>query len=132
MNLKQLAISTVLVGIVLNAMDTIVYGFALKSTFAGIAGFHNDAGMLPWFIVGDFIGALVMSWFYGIVRGSFSSGSKFGMVTGIVMTFPGMLVINMMITGSPYYLGWIFVIYGVVEYTIAGTVLGMLNKPKAA
>ena len=78
MSAKRLLLGTVVLGVVMNLLDVLVHGFALASINPTIEGARMEDWMMPWFVVGDFISAFMLTWFYGIVRGSFSSGWKFG------------------------------------------------------
>ena len=132
MNIKQLLLGTLVVGLVANICDMVFYGFLLSPVLKGIEGMNQDEGMLKWFIIGDFVFVFMVTWYYGIVRGSFSSGLKFGVITGFFLSFPMQLFWGMMMKGHPYWLSWVNVVYGVLWGAIVGWVLGMLFKPKAA
>lgn len=132
MNVKQLLISTLVVGVLANVFDGVLFGVVFKSTLDGIAGANNDPSLIVWYISSDFALALILAWFYGIVRGSFSSGAKFGMVTGIVVSFPMQLVMGAMIKGWPLWFSVVGTIISIAEFTIYGLLIGLLNKPKAA
>ncbi len=132
MSAKRLLLGTVILGVVMNLLDVLLHGFALASINPTIEGARMEDWMMPWFIVGDFISALMLTWFYGIVRGSFSSGWKFGAVTALVFSFPYQLMNGMMIKGFPYWLSWVFIAVMVIEWGIFGCILDRLFQRKTA
>lgn len=135
MNIKQVLIGTVVLGIILNVFDGIVWGWLLGPSMSGIAGMSDMNGMAAYWIIGDFVGAAVFTWFFGVVGSVFSSGWKYGLATAFVVSVPTMILFPMMIKGYPSWLMWFGIAYSLVEYAVLGQILvslsKMINKSKA-
>lgn len=135
MNPKKFLLAFIIVGVVFNVLDGLIHGGILGSTYKELTFMRKDDPIV-WYIVLDFVVALVLVWVYEKVKGSFArsmgGGALFGFYAGVLVTFPAMLGMKLMITDFPYYLSWVWVISGVVCYTIAGLIIGAIYKEKAA
>jgi len=137
MNVKKLLLATLVVGIVANVLDFIVHGQILAGAYYSqlTSLFRQDIPM-AWFIIGDFVAALVFVWVYDRVYGSFGGGSKggatYGLYAGVLVNFPTWLFAAGMYVGFPYGLGWIWVIWGIIYMVILGAVAGVMYKKEAA
>lgn len=138
MSTKHLLLGTLILGVVGNIFDMIFHGGILGSTYATISAMSEMAnkGGMVWFIIADFVGAFLFTWFYSKVQVAFEKTSNgammYGLFLGIVLTIPGMLYESLMYNGFPYWLSWVWVIGGIIHYTIYGLILGMIVKPKKA
>src|SRR3990172_3590957 len=129
MNVKKLLLATLVVGIVANVLDFIVHGQILAGAYYSqlTSLFRQDIPM-AWFIIGDFVAALVFVWVYDRVYGSFGGGPKggatYGLYAGVLVNFPTWIFMNLLVIGFPYSLAWIWTIYGIVWCVVAGAVAG--------
>jgi hypothetical protein len=131
-------IAVAVTGVAMNVVDTIFQGYLFAAPiyerYAGV--FRQDASLMPFYIVGDFVAVLVVAWLYLKVRGSFDAGLRggaiFGFYVGMVMSFPMYHFAQLMIEGFPYWVAWVFTFYGIFWGVATGTLLGKLLEPKAA
>jgi uncharacterized membrane protein YeaQ/YmgE (transglycosylase-associated protein family) len=134
MNVKKFLLAVLAVGIVMNVLDGVVHGALLKGWYDTLTFFKKDTSP-AWFIIMDFINALVLVWVYEKVKTSFAQGpaggALFGFYAGVLLNFPTVIGMFIMINGIPYGLAWLWTIMGIVWYTIAGVVIGLIYKPKS-
>jgi hypothetical protein len=138
MNLKKLLIAFIAVGVVVNVYDFLVYGVLLRGTLESEplrAVFKPMVENMVWYIIADFVAALVFVWVYARVYDSFGGGVKggltFGIYGGIFLTFPTAIVIYLSIAGIPYWFSWAWIAIGIVWCIIAGIVAGALYTKQA-
>jgi hypothetical protein len=132
MNVKKLLVAALVVGVVLNVYDYVVHVVLLQGTYESLPDLFRQDSPVTWLVIGDFIAALVLVWFYDRVRGSFGAGVRggatFGLYAGVLLGFPAQLFANMMFVGFPYSLGWYWVIgiigWGILGGATAGAVYG--------
>ena len=137
MNVKKWLIATIAVGIVVNVYDGVTHGWLLRGTYMDLPNLFRQDGPLAWFVVGDFVAAAVLVWFYDRVYSSFggglAGGAKFGLYAGVLLGFPAQLFQSAMYVGFPYSLAWIWVFliigWGLVAGAVAGAVYGPDAKP---
>ena len=119
------------VGALANVMDWLVFGTMLKNAFNAIEGVRPQDSVNPaWWIVLDFVGIAVFTWFYTVVRSSFSSGWAYGAATAVVVTVPSAFSYVVIIKGWPYYLCWVFIAVSIVEYAVYGMLVDKLMGKK--
>jgi hypothetical protein len=132
MNVKKLLVTTVVLGIVLNVLDAVAHGMILRDRYLALPGLFRQDAHLYWFVIGDFVAALVVVWVYDRVYGSFGGGPKggatFGFYMGVLVSFPTWLFMRLLFVGFPYSLAWIWTIWGIVLGVVAGAVTGALYK----
>jgi len=137
MNVKKLLLATLVVGVVANVLDWIVHGTILQgSYYSQMPGLFRQDAPFAWFIIGDFVWALVFVWVYARVYSSFSGGAKggatYGLYAGVLVNFPMNLFFNLTFKDFPYGLAWIWTIWGIIAFVIVGAVAGALYKKEAA
>ena len=136
MNAKQLLMGTLVIGVVWNILDFIIQGMLLKSTYAGITGFVSMDSISPvyWILI-DFLGALILVWFYGKVMSSFERGTKgavlYGIYFGFITSIPANIFPALTVKDFPSWLAFLWTVMFIIYGAIAGYILGMMNKPKA-
>ena len=130
MDFKKFLTIGIAVGIVANLLDFLVHGHLLTDFYAH-SPFRQDTNV-AWMVIGDFVAAFVFAWFYLVVAGSFapgvSGGATMGFYTGVLVNFPAAIFMYLMFEGFPYFLSWIWIVYGVAWYVCAGAIAGALNK----
>ncbi len=131
MNVKKILLTAVAVGVVMNIFDFVVQGQLLAGYGAQFA-FLKKEPPIPWLVVGDFVAALVLVWFYDRVHGSFGTGPKggatFGLYAGVLVNFPTWIFAHLLFVDFPYGLSWTWTIVGIVWGVIAGAVAGAVYK----
>jgi hypothetical protein len=138
MNVKKLLIAALITGVVVNVYDFAIHAVLLRGTYEGLPDLFRQDSPVGWLVIGDFVMALVVVWFYDRVYSSFGggalNGAKFGFYAGVLLGFPAQLFAQMMFVGFPYSLAWIWVAavigWGVLAGLTAGAVYG--SEAKAA
>jgi len=133
MNLKKVLLSTVGAGIVGNVLDYVVHGNILTAKYySQIPALFKQNPPIQWFVIADFVAAFVLVWAWQKVRGSFGGGAKGGATggfyAGVLVNFPAQIYLYLTLNGFPYELSWIFIVYGILWYTILGAVIGYLYE----
>jgi hypothetical protein len=133
MNWKKFLIATLAVGVVVNVLDMIVQGGLFTSMFYSKAPqlFRQDFNLAA-VVIGDFVAAAVLVWFYNRVLASFGTGlmngAKFGFYAGVFLGFPMFIFNHLMLVGYSYGLAWASTIYAVVWCKVAGAVAGLVYE----
>ncbi len=133
MNVKKLLLATIAVGVVWIVLDFVVHGQILQGAYyAKLPSLFRADTPLAYWLIGDFVAALVFVWVYDRVYGSFGGGPKggatYGLYAGVLVNFPTWIFCNLLFVGLPYALAWIWTIYGIVAGVIAGAVAGATYK----
>ncbi len=133
MSTGKMLLVVAVVGLVMFLIDGAIHGMALSSTYNSIAGFDGASSMSPlWRLLVDIVGAVVLVWFYGKAGHRYSSPIMFSLMVGVVVSVPNVFISALMIKGFPYWLAWVWVAATLVDYAVAGVIISMFNKPKAA
>lgn len=127
-------IAVAVAGVAMNIIDYVFQGMLFSEMiykkFPQL--FNMSPSNIPYYMVGDFITVLVFAWVYDKVYSSFGGGPKGGMMAGmyagILVNFPTWIFAHLTFNGFPYWASWVFTIYGIVWYNIAGTIIGALYK----
>jgi len=133
MKLQKLLVATVVLGVVWNVLDFVVHGMILSGSYYSqlTALFRQDVP-IAWFVIGDFIAAFVFVWIFDRLSGGFGGGPKggatYGLYAGILVNFPTWIFAHLLYVGFPYGLAWIWTIYGIIAFVIAGAVTGTMYK----
>ncbi len=132
MNVKNILLATVAVGVVMNVVDFLVHANLLKGYYAQFASLFRPDAPVPWLVVGDFVAALVFVVVYDRVFSSFGGGPKggatFGLYAGVLVNFPTWIFSYLLIAGFSYGLAWVWTVLGIVWGVIAGAVAGAVYK----
>jgi hypothetical protein len=131
MDLKKLLLSTAAVGVVGNILDYVFHGVVMAGRYAQLDVLRKDMSM-GLLVLGDFVVALVFVWIYDRVYGSFGGGPKggatYGLYLGVAMNFPLWIFMHLLLVGFPYWLSWVWTIFGIVWAVILGAVAGATYK----
>lgn len=133
MNTKKLVIATLVVGIVMNVLDFVIHGLVLSGAYYSQLPtlFRQDTSP-TWFVIGDFVAALVFVWVYDRVYGSFGGGPKggatYGLYAGVLINFPTWIFASLIYVGFPYSLSWVWTIIGILYGVVVGAVAGAMYK----
>lgn len=133
MNIKKVSLAVLVIGIVMNVFDGFLHGYLLRGVYQSMTVMQQDAPVV-WFVVLDFVFALVFVWVYEKVKGSFSSGlaggALYGFYAGVLVSFPSQLAMKVMFQSIPYYLAWIWTISGIAWYVVAGLLVALIYRQK--
>jgi hypothetical protein len=133
MNLKKFLVAGLVGGVVGNVLDFVVHGQVLAGQYYSKVPqlFRTDTPTY-YFVILDFVAALVLTWVWAKVHTSFGSGAKAGatggLYAGVLVNFPCQIFPCLMYVGFPSPLCWIWTIYGILWFVIVGMVIGALYK----
>lgn len=117
------------VGVVVALFNFLFFTYVAASFGPPPANLRADTPQV-WYIVADFVVALVLVWVYERVRGSFAAGAKggatFGLYVGVLVNFPTWIIVYMFLQGFSYGNAWVGTIAGIVRTVAAGAVAGAL------
>lgn len=95
-NTRKVIIGGLIAGVVLNVIDTIVFGVVLKDQNAAAMTAMNRPAMtnaqIPWFVFLDFVVGVFLVWLYAAMRPRFGAGPGTAVKVGIVGWFAGPLL----------------------------------------
>jgi hypothetical protein len=130
MNVKKFLMIGLVIGVVANVLDFIVQGNLLAGYYMQ-PPFRQDS-QIAYLVIGDFVASFVFTWVYLKVAGSFAAGMAggvtMGFYAGVLLGFPTNIFLHLTIAGFPYGLAWIWTIYTIIWYVIAGAIAGAMNK----
>ena len=131
MNVKKLLLAAIAAGVVMNIVDFVTHGQLLMGYYSQFSFFRKQMSM-QWFVIGDFVAALVFVCVYARVLSSFEGGLKggatFGLYAGVLVNFPTWIFSHLLIDGFTYGLAWAWTAIGIVGAVIAGAVAGVIYK----
>lgn len=137
MNYGRLALAAVAAWVVDGVYGFIVYGNVLAGEFSRYPGVYRQPGnaeaYMPFLFAGTLFAMLVASYIYakGYEGGSgVQEGMRFGVLVGLLV-FGYVGVVNYAILNIGRRLAGSLGIAGLVEWTIAGMVIGAVYKPAA-
>lgn len=134
MNMRRVLTGTVVVGIVANVLDYVLWNYVLTSWVAGMTFMVAEPPMM-WMVIGDFAGAFMLMWAWDKMGSSWGTGPangfKFGAFIGALIAFPSTLFWQMFLDGFGYVLAWKMIILSVVFYGVLGAVAAALDGREA-
>lgn len=131
MQIARILKTGLVVGIVANVYDfvTNTYIFGAIMPESSIMKGMDDLA-IQWLVIGDFVMALVLVWFFDKVRAAFGpgagGGAAYGLSIGIVMHFPIWIMMSVLLTDFSYGLAWMWTVTGILWAVIMGTVAGVV------
>jgi hypothetical protein len=130
MPVSTFLITTVVVGIVVNAFDFLVHGLLLQGPLYSKLPLMRSDASFPLLILTDFVAAAVFVWVYQRVRASFSpgaaGGATFGLYAGVLVNFPTWIACYLILSGFTYSLAWAWTLAGTLWCVVAGAVAGVV------
>lgn len=131
---KKVLLGCVAVFITIQALDFLVHGVLLASTYASLASlWRPDMDSKVWIMwVVTFIGSFLFSFIFskGYENKGIGEGLRYGFYIGVWMS-TGFAYGTYAMIAIPYSLALQWFIYGVIEYVIAGAVLALVFGTKA-
>ena len=90
-NMQKVIIGGLIAGVVLNVVDTVVFGVVLKNQMAAAMAALNKPAMtnaqIPWFVFLDFVCGVFLVWLYAAIRPRFGAGPGTAVKAGIAAWF---------------------------------------------
>jgi hypothetical protein len=131
---KKMWLGFIVVFIVFEILDYLLYTVILGSTMAEVKVFRADMQRLWWvYPVITLIGSFFFSFIFskGYEGKGIAEGIRYGTYIGIWMSV-GMAYGTYAMIDIPYKLALQWFIYGIIEYIIGGIVLALVFKSKPA
>ena len=98
-NMRKVIIGGLVAGVVLNVVDTVLYGVVLKDDMAAAMTAMNRPAMtnaqIPWFVFLDFVAGVFLVWLYAAMRPRFGAGPGTAAKVGVAACFIGILLVNL-------------------------------------
>jgi len=98
-NMRKVIIGGLVAGVVLNVVDTVLYGVVLKDDMAAAMTAMNRPAMtnaqIPWFVFLDFVAGVFLVWLYAAMRPRFGAGPGTAAKVGVAAWFIGILLVNL-------------------------------------
>ncbi|HET9385199.1 MAG TPA: hypothetical protein VFO67_08635 [Gemmatimonadales bacterium] len=98
-NMQKVIVGGLIAGVVLNVVDTVLYGIVLKDDMAAAMAAMNRPAMttaqIPWFVFLDFVAGVFLVWLYAAMRPRFGAGPGTAAKVGVAAWFLGILLVNL-------------------------------------
>lgn len=98
-NMMKVLVGGLIAGLVLNVIDTVLFGFVLKDQMAAAMASINRPAMtnaqIPWFVFLDFVAGIFLVWLYAAIRPRFGAGPATAAKAGLAAWFLGNLLVTM-------------------------------------
>jgi hypothetical protein len=125
-NMQKVIVGGLIAGVVLNVVDTVLYGIVLKDQMAAmLTGMNRPAvtnAQIPWFVFLDFVAGVFMVWLYAAMRPRFGAGPGTAVKVGVAGWFAGILLPNLFNWTAQY---------PTHNIAIIGTLVGLVAVPLA-
>jgi hypothetical protein len=90
-NMRKVIIGGLVAGVVLNVVDTVLFGIVLKDQMAAAMAALNKPAMsnaqIPWFVFLDFVCGVFLVWLYAAIRPRFGAGPGTAVKAGLIAWF---------------------------------------------
>jgi hypothetical protein len=134
-NYGRLVLSGLVAGIVLNIgeslLNAVVLARQMEDIFKRINVPPPSGSFIAIAVVMTFVLGLVLAWVYTLIRPRMGAGPKTAIVAAVILWFCVYVysgIINGLIIGVPFSMILIAMIWGLVEYALAGLAGGWLYK----
>jgi hypothetical protein len=98
-NMMKVLVGGLIAGVVLNVVDSVLFGIVLKDQMAAAMASINRPAMtnaqIPWFVFLDFVAGIFLVWLYAAIRPRFGAGPATAAKAGLAAWFVGMLLVNL-------------------------------------
>ena len=126
-NMQKVIVGGLIAGVVLNVIDTVLYGVVLKDDMAAAMAALNKPAMsnaqIPWFVFLDFVFGVFLVWLYAAMRPRFGAGPGTAIKAGVVAWFAAGLI--------PALFGWPSGLPMPHNLTIIATIAFLVGAPLA-
>ena len=128
-NLQKVLIGGLIAGVVLNVIDSLLFGVVLKDQMAAAMTALNRPPMtnaqVPWFVFLDFVAGIYLVWLYAAIRPRFGAGPATAAKAGAAAWFLGGLLITLFMWPMhlmPANTQITTLVVGLIEWPLAGVV----------
>src|ERR1051326_6128520 len=98
-NMMKVLVGGLIAGVVLNVVDSVLFGIVLKDQMAAaMASFNRPAmtnAQIPWFVFPDFVAGIFLVWLYAAIRPRFGAGPATAAKAGFAAWFVGMVLVDL-------------------------------------
>jgi hypothetical protein len=98
-NMQKVIVGGLIAGVVLNIVDTVLYGVILKDQMAAAMAAINKPPMsnaqIPWFVFLDFVFGVFLVWLYASMRPRFGAGPGTAIKAGVAAWFAAGLMVTL-------------------------------------
>ena len=129
-NMLKVLVGGLIAGVVLNIVDSFLFGYLLKDQMAAAMASINRPAMtnaqIPWFVVLDLVAGVFLVWLYAAIRPRFGAGPATAAKAGFAGWFVGGLLVTLFMWPMhlmPQNLTIITLLVSLVEWPLA-TVIG--------
>jgi len=129
-NMQKVLIGGLIAGVVLNVVDSVLFGVLLKDQMAAAMASINRPAMtnaqIPWFVFLDFVAGVFLVWLYAAIRPRYGAGPATAAKAGVAAWFLGSLLVTLFMWPQhlmPTNLTITMLIVALVEWPVA-TVIG--------
>ena len=95
-NMQKVIIGGLIAGVVLNVIDTVLYGVVLREQMAAAMTAMNrpviSNAHIPWFVFLDFVAGIFLVWLYAAMRPRFGAGPSTAAKVGVAGWFAAALM----------------------------------------
>lgn len=138
-NMLKVLVGGLVAGVVLNIIDSVLFGYVLKDQMAAAMATLNRPPMtnaqIPWFVVLDFVAGIFLVWLYAAIRPRFGAGPATAAKAGFAGWFVGSLLVTLFMWPMhlmPQNLTVITLIVSLIEWPLATVVGAKLYTEGAA
>ena len=90
-NMQKVIVGGLVAGVLLNVVDTVLFGIVLKDQMAAALAAANRPPMtnaqIPWFVFLDFVCGVFLVWLYAAIRPRFGAGPGTAVKAGLAAWF---------------------------------------------
>src|SRR5260370_10454523 len=98
-NMQKVLIGGLIAGVVLNVIDSVLFGVLLKDQMAAAMTSINRPAMtnaqIPWFVFLDFVAGVFLVWLYAAIRPRFGAGPGTAAQAGVAAWFLGSVLVTL-------------------------------------
>lgn len=131
MNVKRLALASIVVFIALQVMDFVIHGIILSPVYKVLAHvWRPDMMSKMWILT---LSSLIMSFFFvyifakGYENRGIGEGARYGIIIGLFMNVIGMFSQYVMYP-IPFSLSVKWFVFGMVEFTVCGVLAALIYR----
>src|SRR5258705_11459690 len=128
-NMQKVLVGGLIAGVVLNVVDSVLFGVVLKDQMAAAMTSINRPAMtnaqIPWFVFLDFVAGVFLVWLYAAIRPRYGAGPATAAKAGIAAWLVGGLLVTLFmwpVETMPHNLMITTTVVGLVSWTLAARV----------
>jgi hypothetical protein len=128
-NMMKVLVGGLIAGVVLNIIDSVLFGVVLKDQMAAAMASINRPPMtnaqIPWFVFLDFVGGIYLVWLYAAIRPRYGAGPATAAKAGLAGWFMGSLLVTLFMWPQhlmPTNLTIIMLVVALVEWPLAAVI----------